>query len=167
MTDRPDIADLLGYLADLEAAARDRKPEAYLTRWAREHPSRWCLIIRWTRLLVTRWADDRGLEVPHAAARAQALEDMLTTAQRWAQLEARRADRLAAENRLLRDMVDAATHYLIGGIRVAWNRHHRHWEVWGDAALGGFVLLPHTETYQDLDAALARARELAQQDLKA
>ena len=71
MTDRPDIADLLGYLADLDAAARDRKPEAYLTRWAREHPSRWCHIIRWTRLLVTRWADDRGLEVPHAAARAQ------------------------------------------------------------------------------------------------
>lgn len=157
MTDRPDIADLLGYLADLEAAARDRKPEAYLTRWAREHPSRWCLIIRWTRLLVTRWADDRGLEVPHAAARAQALEEMLTTAQRWAQLEARRADRLHAENQLLRALVAAATRYQHPDAPRAVVDKVSHNPTWRVRRLGAG---DSGEDYEDLDAALARAREL-------
>ena len=103
---RDGIRQVLAHLADLEAAARHGRPEAYPRDWMRRHPSRWCQILRWAMLIVRGWAQGHGITVPSATARAEVLEQELRNARAQALAEAQRADRLERQLQQMREEQD-------------------------------------------------------------
>lgn len=103
---RDGIRQVLAHLADLEAAARHGRPEAYPRDWMRRHPSRWCQILRWAMLIVRGWAQGRGITVPSATARAEALERELQAARARVLDAELRADRLAQQLQQMREEQD-------------------------------------------------------------
>ena len=59
--------------------------------------------------------------------------------------------------------LDAATHFLVGPYRVAWQRFREEWEVWPDPALISLTTLDDPEDFPTRTEALAHARGLAEE----